>query len=77
MEASSGGKVVLRCGGRGRATLHEAWYVFFVQGSLQAGEFVPAGGYGAHGDVGNCADEVWYLPKVCRLPGGCPGEGEL
>lgn len=77
MEAFSGGKVVLRCNGHGRQVLHEAWYVFFVKGSLQTGEFVPAKGYGSHGDVGNCADEVWYLPKVCRLPGGCGGDGEL
>lgn len=77
VEKWSGGKVVLRCAGRGGIYLHEAWYSFFVKGSLQSGEFVPASDYGEHGDAGNCADEVWYTPKICKLPGGCGGDGEL
>lgn len=65
LEQFSGGRVVLRCGGAGRRRdeLHEAWYYFFVQGSLQRGEFVPAHDYGAHGDLNNCAPWVKYLPK--------------
>ncbi|KAM0283286.1 hypothetical protein ACHAQH_002582 [Verticillium albo-atrum] len=77
LEKHTGGKVVLRCSGRGGAVLHEAWYAFFVKGSLQTGNFVPAETYGEHGDARNCGEEVWYLPKVCRLPGGCAGDGEL
>ncbi|KAF3771177.1 ribonuclease T2 [Cryphonectria parasitica EP155] len=63
LEQFSGGKVVLRCRGRGRDELHEAWYVYFVQGSLQTGQFVPAQDYGAHGDANNCVPWVKYLPK--------------
>lgn len=64
LEQFSGGRVVLRCGGRGRDELHEAWYVYFVQGSLQSGAFVPAQDYGAHGDANNCVPWVKYLPKL-------------
>lgn len=63
LERFSGGRVVLRCGGRRRDTLHEAWYVYFVKGSLQTGEFVPAQDLGRRGDVGNCVPLVRYLPK--------------
>lgn len=63
LEEFSGGKVVLRCGGRRRDELHEAWYYYFVQGSLQRGQFVPAQNYGAHGDLNNCVPWVKYLPK--------------
>lgn len=63
LEQFSGGKVVLRCGGKKRDELHEAWYVYFVQGSLQSGNFVPAQDYGAHGDANNCVPWVRYLPK--------------
>lgn len=63
LEQFSGGKLVLRCTGRARNELHEAWYVYFVQGSLQRGQFVPAQDYGAHGDMNNCAPWVKYLPK--------------
>jgi ribonuclease T2 len=56
------GKVVLRCSGRGDV-LHEAWYVFFVQGSLQSGNFVPATTLGREGAAGNCKPWVRYLPK--------------
>ncbi|PSR87107.1 ribonuclease T2-like protein [Coniella lustricola] len=63
LERFSGGKVVLRCGGRHHDELHEAWYVYFVQGSLQTGQFVPAQDYGAHGDANNCVPWVKYLPK--------------
>lgn len=63
LEQFSGGKVVLRCGGRRHDELHEAWYVYFVQGSLQRGQFVPAQDYGKHGDANNCVPWVKYLPK--------------
>jgi ribonuclease T2 len=62
LEEHSGGKVVLRCGGRGDV-LHEAWYVYFVRGSLQSGEFVPAAKLGREGGAGNCKPWVRYLPK--------------
>ena len=65
LEASTGGKVVLRCTGRGDV-LHEAWYVYFVQGSLQSGEFVPATKLGREGSAGNCKAWVRYLPKRLR-----------
>lgn len=64
LEQFSGGKVVLRCGGRRHDELHEAWYVYFVQGSLQTGQFVPAQDYGKHGDANNCVPWVKYLPKI-------------
>ncbi|KAK3940846.1 ribonuclease T2 [Diplogelasinospora grovesii] len=71
LEGYSGGKVVLRCipGGRGshhNDVLHEAWYVYFVKGSLQTGQFVPAQNLGKEGDAGNCAPWVRYLPKRSR-----------
>lgn len=79
LEEYSGGKVVLRCngggvGGRGGGgegkrkgdVLHEAWYVYFVQGSLQTGEFVPAKDLDKEGDAGDCAPWVRYLPKRRR-----------
>ncbi|GJD03648.1 ribonuclease T2 family protein [Colletotrichum higginsianum IMI 349063] len=75
LEELSGGRVVLRCQGRGRDVLHEAWYSYFLQGSLQTGQFVPAGGLGDHGDANNCAPEVRYPPKKCK--GNCPGSEEL
>ena len=68
LEAYSGGRVVLRCGGRG-TVLHEAWYVYFVKGSLQTGDFVPAKDLGREGNAGNCAPWVKYLPKRTRLGG--------
>ncbi|KAK4128000.1 ribonuclease Trv [Parathielavia appendiculata] len=76
LEIFSGGRVVLRCTGsddmagtRREDVLHEVWYVYFVRGSLQTGQFVPAQELGEKGDVGNCASEVTYLPKT--------GKGEL
>ncbi|KAK2038589.1 ribonuclease T2 family protein [Colletotrichum somersetense] len=75
LEALSGGRVVLRCQGRGRDVLHEAWYSYFLQGSLQTGQFVPADSLGSHGDANNCASEVRYPPKKCR--GNCPNSQEL
>ncbi len=64
LEQFSGGRVVLRCNGGGRRdVLHEVWYVYFVKGSLQTGQFVPAQDLGEKGDVGNCAPWVRYLPK--------------
>jgi ribonuclease T2 len=76
LEKFSGGKVVLRCtgGGRDKVTkakyapdvLHEVWYVYFVKGSLQSGQFVPAQELGHEGNAGNCADQVRYLPKRIR-----------
>lgn len=63
LEELSGGRVVLRCGGRRGSILHEAWYVYFVKGSLQTGQFVPARDLGREGDAGNCATWVRYLPK--------------
>lgn len=65
LEEYSGGKVVLRCTGRGDV-LHEAWYVYFVQGSLQSGDFVPAKQLGREGGAGNCKPWVRYLPKKPR-----------
>ncbi|KAH6652354.1 ribonuclease T2 family protein [Truncatella angustata] len=62
LEEFSGGKVVLKCTGRHHNVLHEAWYVYFVQGSLQSGEFVPARD-SFKGDQTDCAAEVRYLPK--------------
>lgn len=62
LEQSSGTKVVLRCSGRGDV-LHEAWYVYFVRGSLQTGAFVPAQALGKEARSGNCKPWVRYLPK--------------
>ncbi|KAK7911674.1 hypothetical protein PG985_014155 [Apiospora marii] len=62
LERFSGGRVILKCGGRRHDRLHEAWYVYFVKGSLQSGEFVPASD-SFKGDQGNCAKRVKYLPK--------------
>ncbi|KAI8291543.1 hypothetical protein K4K60_001632 [Colletotrichum sp. SAR11_57] len=70
LERLSGGKVVLRCSGRKRDVLHEAWYSYFLKGSLQTGQFVPASELGEHGDANNCADSVRYVPKRCK--GNCP-----
>lgn len=69
LEKFSGGRVILRCaGGRGNRAdvLHEAWYAYFVKGSLQTGEFVPAQDAGWKGDASNCAPWVRYLPKRKR-----------
>lgn len=66
LEEFSGGKAIVRCSGRGRNVLHEVWYVYFVKGSLQSGEFVPAKEVGGHLAKGNCAAEVRYSPKVKR-----------
>ncbi len=71
LERFSGGRVVLQCvngaggqGGGARDVLSEVWYVYFVKGSFQTGEFVPAQELaGALGEGGNCAEEVRYLPK--------------
>lgn len=62
LENFSGGKVILKCTGRHHNVLHEAWYVYFVKGSLQGGDFVPARD-SFKGDQGNCASQVRYLPK--------------
>jgi ribonuclease T2 len=60
LEKFSGSRVILKCSRHG--TLHEAWYVYFVKGSLQSGEFVPAKD-SFKGDQGNCPARVRYLPK--------------
>lgn len=60
LEKFSGSRVILKCSGHG--VLHEAWYVYFVKGSLQSGEFVPARD-SFKGDQGNCPAQVRYLPK--------------
>ncbi|KAI3316901.1 ribonuclease Trv [Xylariaceae sp. AK1471] len=60
LEKFSGSRVILKCSRHGE--LHEAWYVYFVKGSLQSGEFVPAKD-SFKGDQGNCPAEVRYLPK--------------
>jgi ribonuclease T2 len=65
LEQFSGGKVILKCEGAGHDVLHEAWYVYFVQGSLQSGQFVPAKD-SFKGDQGNCAENVRYLPKKAK-----------
>jgi ribonuclease T2 len=62
LEDFSGGRVILKRTGRHHNVLHEAWYVYFVKGSLQSGELVPAKD-SFKGDHGNCASEVRYLPK--------------
>ncbi|KAI0118958.1 ribonuclease T2 [Daldinia grandis] len=62
LEAFSGGRVILKCTGRHHNVLHEAWYVYFVKGSLQSGDFVPAKD-SFKGSEGNCASQVRYLPK--------------
>lgn len=62
LEEFSGGRVILKCGGRRHDVLHEAWYVYFVKGSLQSGQFVPARDT-FKGDHNNCASRVRYLPK--------------
>ncbi len=64
LERLSGGRVVLRCSGPRRDMLHEVWYVYFVQGSVQTGEFVPALDLGREGNAGNCVPWVRYLPKL-------------
>ncbi|KAI0396814.1 ribonuclease Trv [Xylariaceae sp. FL0594] len=63
LEKFSGSRVILKCSGHG--TLHEAWYVYFVKGSLQSGEFVPARDT-FYGDHGNCPSRIRYLPKRKR-----------
>lgn len=63
LEEFSGGRVILRCGGQEHNILHEAWYVYFVQGSLQSGQFVPAKQDSDMHDPGNCAATIQYLPK--------------
>ena len=70
LERFSGGRVVVRCSGAMRDTLHEVWYVYFVQGSLQSGEMVPAQDLGDRGDAGNCFPWVRYLPKVEKQSSG-------
>ncbi|KAI1753413.1 ribonuclease Trv [Xylaria castorea] len=60
LEEFSGSRVILKCSRHG--VLHEAWYVWFVKGSLQSGEFVPARD-SFKGDHGNCPSHVRYLPK--------------
>jgi ribonuclease T2 len=60
LEAYSGSRVILKCSRRG--VLHEAWYVWFVKGSLQSGDLVPARD-SFRGDHSNCPSRVRYLPK--------------
>lgn len=64
LERFSGGRVVVRCSGGSRDILHEVRYLYYVQGSLQSGEFVPAQDLGDRGDAGNCAPRVRYQPKL-------------
>ncbi|KAI1822908.1 ribonuclease Trv [Xylaria intraflava] len=63
LEEYSGTRVVLKCSRH--AVLHEAWYVFFVVGSLQSGEVIPARD-SFRGDHSNCPAHVRYLPKRSR-----------
>jgi ribonuclease T2 len=82
LERFSGGRVVLRCsnttaeeeegdeelGQQGKGeVLREVRYVFFITGSFQIGQFVPAQALGADKDAGNCAPQVRYLPKRRKL----------
>ncbi|KAI0814331.1 ribonuclease Trv [Xylaria sp. FL0064] len=60
LEQYSGSRVILKCSRHG--VLHEVWYVWFVKGSLQSGEFVPARD-SFRGDNSNCPAHVRYLPK--------------
>ncbi len=64
LESFSGGRAVLRCSGPRRDILHEVWYVYFVRGSLQSGDFVPAQDLGERLAHSNCVPWVRYLPKV-------------
>ncbi|KAI0875507.1 ribonuclease Trv [Hypoxylon argillaceum] len=63
LEEFSGSRVILKCSRRG--VLHEAWYVWFVKGSLQSGQLVPARD-SFKGDHSNCPAQVRYLPKRDR-----------
>ncbi|KAH8841711.1 hypothetical protein MCOR27_009539 [Pyricularia oryzae] len=67
-EYLGGGKVALRCRGGNRHrkgdVLNEAWFVYYVKGSLQTGEFVPAPPTGR--DATNCAPWIKYPPKRRR-----------
>ncbi len=56
---------MLTCGGSGGDVLRGVGYVFFVRGSFQTGEFVPAQEevVGGREDGGGCKDVVRYLPK--------------
>ncbi len=62
LETFSGGRVILQCTGPHHNVLHEAWYIYFMKGSLQSGMFIPAKDK-FNGDKGSCAAEVRYLPK--------------
>jgi ribonuclease T2 len=63
LERFTGGKVVLKCNGGGADILQEVRYVYFIKGSLQTGQFVPAQDLGREEEAGNCAPLVRYLPK--------------
>ncbi|KAI0101575.1 ribonuclease Trv [Nemania sp. FL0031] len=63
LEDFSGSRVILKCSRHG--VLHEAWYVWFVKGSLQSGELVPARD-SFKGDHSNCPAQVRYLPKRAK-----------
>ncbi|KAI1199916.1 ribonuclease Trv [Nemania serpens] len=63
LEEYSGSRVILKCSRHG--ALHEAWYVWFVKGSLQNGELIPARD-SFNGDHGNCPARVRYLPKRAK-----------
>ncbi|RYP78278.1 hypothetical protein DL770_006917 [Monosporascus sp. CRB-9-2] len=67
LEAYSGGRVILRCTGRHNNVLHEAWYVYFVKGSLQSGDFIPAKD-SFDGDKGNCAVEMSVQTALVHRP---------
>lgn len=66
LEDLSGGAVVLRCQGPAQDIFHEVWYVYFMMGSLQSGQFVPARDSFFRGAGGSWAERVRYLPKKPR-----------
>ncbi len=59
----------MRCDGSEGDVLRGVWYGFFVRGSLQTGEFVPAQEelvLGERDEEGECQEVVRYLPKRRR-----------
>ncbi|KAJ8125080.1 hypothetical protein O1611_g8558 [Lasiodiplodia mahajangana] len=66
LEEFSGSRVILKCSRHG--VLHEAWYVWFVKGSLQSGELVPVRD-SFKGDHSNCPAQL-NVPDSRRLANG-------
>jgi ribonuclease T2 len=62
---TGGGQVTLQCHGPEKDVLYEIRFAYWVKGSLQTGEFIPAKAEPASkvDKPSNCADTVRYLPK--------------